>query len=460
MKRANHKFIYNAWSLNNIGYQARKFVLIALPLLFFLLSLPPSAEAQTLDIFPSPANIRGASKLTISWGAFEGTNPSSYEARLGSGGQWNDVGSQVWQGGSAFFYTFTGLQPNTEYTLSIRATGNGNTGAAISETMRTLTADEEFDLGIGGSCGKAKILLSGINSPGNAPFTFEVNAEVFPGQGSSSIRTVRASAAVDKTVTEIDGGELAPGERLFVEMSRIRTENPDAPIVRRFAQIFGDDLQSCSSPSSTPEPPTTQQPKQHSEQEPEPSAPPPTVYTLNHLPPGIQVNHWVEGAQGRRVDHVAVARADLVEQGILDAVDVWGYVTPGVEVCFSQLGRLVFLDAAFAPRKLSALGAYQRAGWTCGRIDSAGTVVLMRSDEAPPAPQLGQPQSGCQVKPLANLNFRQSPPDGPIIDVIWMRYSTALAATAKQAGYFKVSYNGLEGWVSAEYVSANGSCAA
>ncbi|MDE2774303.1 MAG: fibronectin type III domain-containing protein [Chloroflexota bacterium] len=100
--------------------------------------------------------------------------------------------------------------------------------------------------------------------------------------------------------------------------------------------------------------------------------------TLNYLPAGIQVSNWVDGAQGQRVGAAGVGRADVIEQGLLDAVDVWGFVTPGVEVCFNQPGRVVFLDAAYAPRQLFDLPAYQRDGMTCTTIDSAGTVVLLR----------------------------------------------------------------------------------
>ncbi len=195
---------------------------------------------------------------------------------------------------------------------------------------------------------------------------------------------------------------------------------------------------------------------------PPPTATPkPVIHTLNQLPPGIQVNNWVQGAQGRRVSPDGLGRADLVA-GMLDAVDIWGHVTPGVEVCFDQPGRIVFLDALYAPRRLVDLTSYSRAGMTCATIDRAGTVVLLRGD---PPPQETQPQEDmlddCELKPLsANLNFRRSPPDGPRIDVIWARYSGWLRASEKRAGYFKVRYYGAEGWVSGDYVQTRGDCGA
>ncbi|MDE2951514.1 MAG: hypothetical protein OXT68_12200 [Chloroflexota bacterium] len=226
-----------------------------------------------------------------------------------------------------------------------------------------------------------------------------------------------------------------------------------ATLLVRRSQFLRPFRSSRSSRDDKPPPPTAT------------PTPKPVVHTLNQLPPGIQVNNWVQGAQGRRVSPSGLGRADLVA-GMLDAVDLYGYVTLGVEVCFAAHGRLVFLDAAYAPRRLANLPAYQRAGMTCATIDRAGTVVLLRGD--PPAPQEAQPQEDaghtlddCELKPLsANLNFRRSPPDGPRIDVIWARYSGWLRASEKRAGYFKVRYYGAEGWVSGDYVQTRGDCGA
>lgn len=103
--------------------------------------------------------------------------------------------------------------------------------------------------------------------------------------------------------------------------------------------------------------------------------------TLNELPPDIRVRNWAYGAQGQRVGADGVGRQDLIDRGIVDAIDMWGYITPGVEVCFRRTGgtRIVFLDAAYAPRRLFDLRAFRRNGWTCTRIDRAGTVVLLVS---------------------------------------------------------------------------------
>ncbi|MDE2857623.1 MAG: fibronectin type III domain-containing protein [Chloroflexota bacterium] len=198
-------------------------------------------------------------------------------------------------------------------------------------------------------------------------------------------------------------------------------------------------------------------------------SPPPTPIpihdSLNHLPPGIQVSNWVDGAQGKRIDHVGVGRADLIAQGIIDAADLYGYITPGIEVCFAQRGRIVFLDAAYAPRRLANLQAYQRAGMTCATIDRGGAVVLLQSDSPPPVSQSSHAEptqppsvSDCEVRPWANVKFRQSPPDGLVLGVTATR--DWLPASEKRDGYFKVLLWGHEGWISGDYVYLRGDCGA
>ncbi len=195
-------------------------------------------------------------------------------------------------------------------------------------------------------------------------------------------------------------------------------------------------------------------------------SPKPTVHTLKQLPADIQVNNWLDGAQGRRVGVAEIAQPDIIAQGVLDAVDVFGYVSPGVEVCFAQYGRIVFLDAAYAPRRASDLRTYQRAGRTCALIDRAGTVVLLRGDGPPPQntppaktnPNQGRGLGECEVRPFANLKVRREPPDGLVLGVTASR--DWLRASDKRAGYFKVGIWEIEGWISGDYVHTRGDCGA
>ena len=59
---------------------------------------------------------------------------------------------------------------------------------------------------------------------------------------------------------------------------------------------------------------------------------------------------------------------------------VWGYVEQGVEVCFPQAGRIIFLDARTIPRAMSPLESYRVNGMTCVWIESPGSLILMPAD--------------------------------------------------------------------------------
>ncbi len=178
--------------------------------------------------------------------------------------------------------------------------------------------------------------------------------------------------------------------------------------------------------------------------------------TLNNLPPGIEVNNWMMGAQGRRVGALGVGNQAIIDQGLLDAIDLWGYITPGIEVCFAQFGRLLLLDAAYAPRRVVPLNAYQRDGMTCATIDRAGTVVLLRSAAPLPDASGMAPLQNCMVYLQYALNFRAAPPDGNIMGIlpafIW------LTALDYREGWYKVDYYGQQGWINADYVEAQGDC--
>ncbi|MCY3797713.1 MAG: hypothetical protein OXG84_07890, partial [Chloroflexi bacterium] len=64
----------------------------------------------------------------------------------------------------------------------------------------------------------------------------------------------------------------------------------------------------------------------------------------------------------------------------------------------------------------------------------------------------------CEVRPWADLNFRQSPPGGAVILVTSSR--NWLPASEKRYGYFKVLLRGREGWISGDYVYTRGECGA
>ncbi|MEW6580552.1 MAG: hypothetical protein AB1435_15345 [Chloroflexota bacterium] len=81
----------------------------------------------------------------------------------------------------------------------------------------------------------------------------------------------------------------------------------------------------------------------------------------------------------------AIGNADVLAQGVIQAVDVFGMAggtgfvafNNPIEVCLQGSGRFLFLNAATAPRALSQLPAVSEGGYTCASVPSAGTVVLV-----------------------------------------------------------------------------------
>ncbi|MEB2288531.1 MAG: hypothetical protein OZ934_10500 [Anaerolineae bacterium] len=81
----------------------------------------------------------------------------------------------------------------------------------------------------------------------------------------------------------------------------------------------------------------------------------------------------------------AIGNADVLAQGVIHAVDVFGMAggtgfvafNNPIEVCLQGSGRFLFLNAATSPRALSQLPAYSQDGYTCASVPGAGTVVLV-----------------------------------------------------------------------------------
>ena len=83
------------------------------------------------------------------------------------------------------------------------------------------------------------------------------------------------------------------------------------------------------------------------------------------------------GVQCQRLDGGGIGIQSIIDAGFIDAVDIWGYVEQGVEVCFPQVGRVIFLDARTMPRAIRSLESSIVNGATCAMIDSPGSLVLL-----------------------------------------------------------------------------------
>ena len=83
------------------------------------------------------------------------------------------------------------------------------------------------------------------------------------------------------------------------------------------------------------------------------------------------------GVHFRQLDGAGIGIQSIIDAGFLEAFDVYGYVEQGVEVCFPQIGRVIFLDARTMPRSIVALDSTVVNGQTCVSINSPGSLVLL-----------------------------------------------------------------------------------
>ena len=162
-------------------------------------------------------------------------------------------------------------------------------------------------------------------------------------------------------------------------------------------------------------------------------------------------------------DVVIAGHPELEARGFIDAVDVWSKVPDRLEVCFYSDGRLVFLDAAYAPRLAAELDHSHRGGMICGVIDRPGTVVLLTagppnapdtygavpSDTQPATVTLPTfnaiPLHDCQIKLVETLYLRAAPA-GEIIGLVWL--NSEVPAFEINGFWYKVEFEGKTGYIS------------
>lgn len=124
--------------------------------------------------------------------------------------------------------------------------------------------------------------------------------------------------------------------------------------------------------------------KKKKEKTPVPTATerPPTAATCVGLreATGIAVNATfglASGVQCQQLDGGGIGIQALAENYIA-AVDIWGYVDQGVEVCFPQAtGRIFFLDARMIPRSVVPMQSYVADNMLCASTETPGSIVLL-----------------------------------------------------------------------------------
>ncbi len=175
------------------------------------------------------------------------------------------------------------------------------------------------------------------------------------------------------------------------------------------------------------------------------------------------------GIQFRRLTHYGVGNREVIDLGFRDAVDIWGNIGSGYEVCFPQIGSIGFLDAATSPRSLIFPDYSLDDGWTCASLNIAGTMVLVNAPAGADAQtSTSTTRSGtddsiegaialenCTVTPHVNLNLRAAP-WGEILDTI--PRGTQVPAKARTQSWFHVRYADRDGWSAAWLTASDGYC--
>ncbi len=182
------------------------------------------------------------------------------------------------------------------------------------------------------------------------------------------------------------------------------------------------------------------------------------------LQPDIVVSKASIGTSCQLVSGSEIGHPDVIAAMPSLVVDIWGWVTPGTQVCFrADSGAIKFIDTTAIPRAVADLPVFsEEGGLLCATIDGAGQVALMPGPSAPasaPQQQAASAQvrslSDCMVLLQYSLNFRDAP-DGEKIGAL--RSQIKLTALERTDGWFKVDYHGEQGWISAAYVEPEGDC--
>ena len=178
------------------------------------------------------------------------------------------------------------------------------------------------------------------------------------------------------------------------------------------------------------------------------------------LPGHYKVLGYTYSSHCKLADHLGIGNQMLVNNGAIDAVDIFGWVARPLTMCFQRpSGMIVLLDAATSPRTLVPLQTWTEDGWICATVDRNGTAVLMPVEffTSGVIPEPIWDLSGCTVTTTDILNLR-SEPSGASAIVANVLNDVTLTADKKATHFHRVNYYDVIGWLSSSYLSMNGDC--
>ncbi len=173
------------------------------------------------------------------------------------------------------------------------------------------------------------------------------------------------------------------------------------------------------------------------------------------------------GVQCQEIDAYGIGIEAVVAAGFSSAVDIWGYVEQGVQVCFDFSGPMLFLDAATAPRTVRSLASFTLNGKNCTVIWRPGSIVVQSAQTgnnmwplatAHPLPVFSPsptPPPTCFATTTAAVNLRDQP-NGNRIGGVYP--GSRLSVLNQVSGWYQVDNVGVVGWISSDYADLNGAC--
>ena len=178
------------------------------------------------------------------------------------------------------------------------------------------------------------------------------------------------------------------------------------------------------------------------------------------LPGHYRVEGYTYSSHCKMADHLGIGNQMLVNNGAIDAVDIFGWVAQPLSMCFLRpSGAIVLLDAATSPRTLMPLRTWTEDGWICATVDRNGTAVLMPL-EFFTSGAIAEPiwdLTGCTVTTTDILNLRREPSGASEIAANVLNDVT-LTADKRATHFHRVNYYDIFGWLSSSHLSMSGNC--